>query len=102
MFLDESLLELGRNAQLTEDGIKKAANLMLNACMDNLKKNINEASTEKAIKASFRRVNATWKKVVITLKEEGRGFLKEDGFRLCTQHLLGKQKSTNLFEKDLF
>ena len=76
MFLDDKLLQLGRNNELTDEGIKECVGLMINACFDNLQKNISSNSPEQAIKANFKRVNNTWKIVANKLESEGRGSLK--------------------------
>ena len=85
MFLDDKLLQLGRNNELTDEGIRECVGLMLNACFDNLQKNINSKSPEQAIKASFKRVNNTWKMVANKLDSEGRGFVKETGFQIFVE-----------------
>lgn len=87
MFLDDKLLQLGRNNDLTDEGIKECVGLMINACFDNLRKNISRKSHEQAIRASFKRVNNTWKIVANKLESEGRGFIKEDGFKIFVESL---------------
>lgn len=85
MFLDEELLQIGRNAPITEDGINKAIKEMVRTCF----RDIHKRSTDQPIQvmlASFKRVNNTWKKVAKILDDEKRGFIRIDGFEQLVRH----------------
>lgn len=83
MFLDDQLLQIGRNAKTdSEKDIFEAINTMWQACMINLNKNINDKSTNDKVLAQFKRVNNTWKLVADKLEKEGVVFIKRDGFEI--------------------
>lgn len=83
MFLDDQLLEIGRNADVsTAEGLQKAITLMINACFSNLQEKIGDNKTGEIIHANFKRVNNTWRMVAEKLKKEDNGFIKTDGFEI--------------------
>ena len=83
MFLEDKLLEIGRNADYqSKDGIYKGVSEMLDACMKSIFSHItpNEV-TFKQIEWQFKRANITWERVYDTLQKEGLGLVKRDGFK---------------------
>lgn len=87
IFLDDQLIEIGRNAELTEKGIFNAVNKMSQACFLNLTKRIGENTNNKAVIAQFKRVNNTWKIAVDKLEKEGVRFVKRDGFEIILKEM---------------
>jgi hypothetical protein len=85
MFLDEELLEIGRNTGLTEDCINKSISKMVKVCFANLEKNLPKRSSDEMVISQFKRVNNTWKAVARILDHECLGFVKEDGFQLYVE-----------------
>lgn len=81
MFLEDELLQIGRNAELNEEGIKQACLEMIRACQKDLFKH-KDLKDEYSIRSTFRRIDNTFMSVANILKEEGRGFIKPDGFRI--------------------
>ena len=81
MFLDEELLDIARSTPMEEKEILDACSDMITQCFHSLSKSINEQSSDQDILASFKRVNNTWIKVARIMKEEGIGFIREDGFK---------------------
>ncbi|MCX6232732.1 MAG: hypothetical protein NTZ33_14435 [Bacteroidetes bacterium] len=81
MFLDDELLEIGRNAKMTEESIKKAIDKMIKTVFNNLSDRINGSLDANVMISNFKRVNNTWKMVADSLKKEGRGFIRRDGFQ---------------------
>lgn len=82
MFLEDELLQIGRNTELTEKGIYDGVNSMIKACFANMGKIIGNKPDSQSIIANFKRVNNIWIKVSNTLINEERGFVKPDGFKL--------------------
>lgn len=82
MFLDEELYQIGKNTKLTEKDVIKSVKEMIKLCFGNLSKNINNSLDEGVILANFKRVNKTWEIVADKLEEDGKGFIKKDGFKL--------------------
>lgn len=95
MFLDEELLEIGRNTDLTKfDSVKKSIGKMIQICFKNLSEKINGNLDDKIILANFKRVNNTWMTIADKLESEGRGFIQRDGFKLVCK---GNDEFKNLF-----
>ena len=82
MFLEDELLQIGRNTEMTEKGICDGINEMIKCCFRNMSDIIGIKPCSASIIANFKRVNNTWIKVANTLKDEEKGFVKPDGFRL--------------------
>ncbi len=83
MFLDDQLIEIGRNAKTdNEKGIFDAINKMSQVCFLNLTKNIKENTNNQNVIAQFKRVNNTWKLAVDELEKEGINFVKREGFEI--------------------
>lgn len=82
MFLEDELLQIGRNTELTEKGIYDGINSMIKACFANMSRIVGNKSYNASIIASFKRVNKTWIKVAEILEKENKGFIKSDGFKL--------------------
>lgn len=85
MFLDDELLMLGRNVELTEENIKECVGKMINVCFNNLSKRLEGNKTDQTIRTGFKRVNKTWQMVADKLNTEGRGFMKIDGFKIYVE-----------------
>jgi hypothetical protein len=87
MFLDEELLEIGRNADInTKEGVIEAIRKMLSLCFKNLSDNVGKNTTDiEIIKTNFKRINNTWKMVSEKLELEGKGFIKLDGFKIFVE-----------------
>jgi len=85
MFLDDELLMIGRECDLTEESIFNSINKMINASFTNLLKRIGNSPSERQTRANFRRVNNTWYKVAEILEKENKGFVKKDGFQLFVE-----------------
>ena len=97
MFLDEELLQTGRNTDVSDfDDVQESINFMIQACFNNLTNNLAGHLTDDAILASFKRVNNTFAKVAEKLELEGRGFVKKDGFEIIC---LSKPELKTIFEK---
>ena len=86
MFLDEELLKIGRETELTKEEMLKAISEMVKSCFNNLQKSTNEKMTDNNIVANFKRVNNTWNRVAEILEKENRGFLKKDGFKFLIEN----------------
>ena len=96
MFLQEKLLQIARNADLeSEDSIQDSIIKMVNTCFENINEAVRNDQTLPAYQAQTFRVNRTWKQVATVLKNENRGFIKEDGFALFIRH---QQETENEFE----
>jgi hypothetical protein len=81
MFLDDELLQIGRNTDMTIASANESCSKMVQLCFKNLGKNITPTSSREVIVANFNRVNNTWRKVVTILDNEGLSFVKIDGFK---------------------
>ena len=85
MFLDEELLKLGRNFDLTEENIRECVCEMITVSFANLINRLNGNKDEQSILAGFKRVNKTWQMVAEKLDNEGKGFIKRNGFKLFVE-----------------
>ena len=85
MFLDDELLMLGRNCELTEEAIRECVGKMINVSFANLSNRLNGNKDDVSIIAGFKRVNKTWQIVAEKLDKEGRGFIKRNGFQLFVE-----------------
>jgi len=81
MFLDEQLLAIGRKAEMTSEGIIDAIRKMINCCFSSMEQTINGRQNEILITRAFQRTNIIWRNVARKLREEGKGIIREDGFR---------------------
>ena len=77
MFLDEELLKIGRETELTKEEMLKAISEMVKSCFNNLQKSTNEKMTDNNIVANFKRVNNTWNRVAEILEKKIGDFLKK-------------------------
>jgi len=84
MFLDQQLLELGRkgHSNMNPRKLEKVEWEMLQACLENLKKNILQKVSDETVINNFRRVDNTWKKAVKQLQGEGFTASKPSGFQV--------------------
>lgn len=96
MFLDDELLMIGRSSDLSEENIKRCVGKMINVCFANLQSRLGNNKTEQSIIAGFNRVNKTWQMVADKLSEEGKGFIKRNGFQLFVE---SKQEFKGIFFK---
>lgn len=86
MFLDEKLLKIGRGANLeTQQGISNAVSQMINACFENLSKSLEKHRDDQTILSNFNRVNKTWIGIAKILDDDGKGFIKIDGFKIFVE-----------------
>ena len=59
MFLDDRLLRIDREVELTDDGVLEGVSLMLGACFDNLSERTKGQTDLSVIQSNFRRVYNT-------------------------------------------
>lgn len=85
MFLDEQLLQIGRSTDMTNESAHKSISDMINACFSNLSKSIINHKDDGTILSNFKRVNQTWIDVAKMLDNEGKGFVKPDGFKIFVE-----------------
>lgn len=85
MFLDDELLALGRGFEINNKNCEDSFVKMMQACHKSLKENVKANSTDAHIVSQLNRINNTFKKAMNILKDEGRGFITEDGFKLFTE-----------------
>lgn len=81
MFLEDKLLKIARESDLTTDKeLFACINSMIQECFKNLSESID--GNLHSIKPCFKRVNNTWRKVAKILEDEGRSIVKPEGFEI--------------------
>ncbi len=83
MFLDDELLQLGRQGHPNKNSrkLEKIETEMILACMKNLDVRVSNTKSSDVLVANFKRVDNTWKKVVHKLIPEGFTFTKPELFQ---------------------
>jgi len=97
MFLDDELLEIGRNTKFTKEGVLKSSQKMVQVCFQNLIKRIEGSHDIDVLAANFKRVERTWRIVAEKLESEGKGFIRQDGFK---EFVNSKPEFKGVFLKD--
>jgi len=81
MFLSDKLYEIGKDVGRTEEEITKAIRLWIKLCFSKLKEDLEENKDDRAIKASFKRVDNAWREAERKLEREGKPLVTLDGFK---------------------
>ena len=83
MFLDDKLVEIGRNVNINnKEEMISAIQEMIKVCFQSLTANLTADDNMEIAKKQFKRINFQWKAAALKLEKIGNGFLAQDGFEI--------------------